>query len=120
MKTYSYSEKLNYFVNRSKDSKSVKQAWYFYGKAKNLTRWYELTDEQVEQHKLFMEKYAKAIERKWASAPVQQPKVAEPKVELPKVVQPEVSKNGRTNNALRVKAVIANLEASISILKEIK
>ena len=120
MKTYSYSDKLTYFVNKSKNSVSTKQAWYFYGKAKNLAKWYELTDKQLEQHKEFLAKYAESIEQKFGSTNTQKPTASAPAPKLPKVVEPSVSKNGRTNNALRVKAVIANLEASIEILRAIK
>jgi hypothetical protein len=118
--TYSYSQKLTYFVNKSKNSVSAKQAWYFYGKAKNLAKWYELTDKQLEAHKEFLAKYAKSIENKFGSTTTQKPTASAPAPKLPKVVEPAVSKNGRTNNALRVKAVIANLEASIEILRAIK
>ena len=124
MKTYSYSDKLTYFVNQSKNSVSVKQAWYFYGKAKNLTRWYELTDKQLAEHKEFMTKYAKSIEKKFGSAKTQKPTasapVSAPAPKLPTATQPAVSKNGRTNNALRVQAAIENLKATISILEGIK
>mgnify|MGYP003128028031 CR=1 FL=1 len=124
MKTYSYSDKLTYFVNKSKNSVSTKQAWFFYKKAKALTKWYELTDKQLAEHKVFLEKYAKSIENKFGSTTTQKPTASAPASapapKLPSVVEPSVSKNGRTNNALRVKAVIANLEASIEILRAIK
>ena len=126
MKTYSYSDKVIYFTNKAKDSKSSKQAWYFYGKVKNLVKWYELSEEEMSGHLAYLPKLAKAIENKYgstkkeakASAPVT--KVTAPAPKLPSVVEPAVSKNGRTNNALRVKAVISNLEASIEILRAIK
>mgnify|MGYP007061964790 FL=1 len=126
MKTYSYSDKVIYFINKAKDSKSSKQAWYFYGKVKNLVKWYELSEEEMSGHLAYLPKLAKAIENKYgstkteakASAPVTE--VTAPAPKLPSVVEPAVSKNGRTNNALRVKAVISNLEASIEILRAIK
>jgi hypothetical protein len=126
MKTYAYNDKVVYFTNKAKNAISTKQAWYFYGKVKNLVKWYELTEDQMAQHLAYLPKLEKAIERKFgstkteakASAPAT--KVAEPTTKLPEVVKPAVSKNGRTNNALRVKAVITNLEASIEILRAIK
>ena len=127
MKNYSYNDKVVYFTNKAKDSKSSKQAWYFYGKVKNLVRWYELTEEEMLGHQAYLPKLAKAIENKFGSTKVEAvkpkpvaTKVAEPSFTAPAVVQPEVSKNGRTNNALRVKALIANIEAALEIAKEIK
>jgi hypothetical protein len=128
MKTYSYNDKVIYFTNKAKDSKSSKQAWYFYGKVKNLVRWYELTEEEMAGHQSYLPKLAKAIEKKFGSTKVESTKVVatttakvvESSFTAPAVVQPEVSKNGRTNNALRVKALIANIEAALEIAKEIK
>mgnify|MGYP003624414338 CR=1 FL=1 len=126
MKTYSYSDSVTYYTNKAKDSVSIKQAWFCYGKVKNLTRWYELTDDQVNSHKVYLTKLGKAIELKYEGTKVETKvvkpvsKKAEPSVKLAEPISVDVSKNGRTNNALRVKAVIENLEASIEILRAIK
>lgn len=125
MKKYTYSETANYYVAKAKDAKTAKQAWFYYYKLRNVVRFYDLTDEQFAKHKDFVVKFGEAIKNKFSgevaettkpqkttsSAPA--PKLAEP-------TQPAVSKNGRTNNALRVQAVITNLEASIEILRAIK
>jgi len=131
MKTYAYNDKVVYFTNKAKNAISTKQAWYFYGKVKNLVKWYELTEDQMAQHLAYLPKLEKAIERKFGStleraierkfdSPKTEAKASAPATKLPEVVKPSVSKNGRTNNALRVKAVITNLETSIEILRAIK
>lgn len=120
MKTYSYSDKVQYFTNKAKNAVSTKQAWWFHKKVRNLAQYYDLTDNQLAQHKAYLDKFAKSIENKFGKTTPQKPTASAPAPKLPKVVQPAVSKNGRTNNALRVKAVIANLEASIEILRAIK
>ena len=48
MKTYSYSDKVQFFTNKAKTAVSTKQAWYFYGKLKGVTRYMELTQEEAE------------------------------------------------------------------------
>ena len=129
MKKYTYSETANYYVAKAKEAKTSKQAWFYYYKLRNVVRFYDLTDEQFAKHKEFVGKFGEAIKNKFsgevaettkpqkttssAPASVPTPKLAEP-------TQPAVSKNGRTNNALRVQAVISNLEASIEILRAIK
>ena len=124
MKTYSYSDKVQYFTNKAKNAVSTKQAWYFHKRVRSLAKFYELTDKQLDEHKAYLDKFAKVIEEKYGKTTIQKPtasaSVSAPAPKLPKVVEPSVSKNGRTNNALRVKAVIANLEASIEILRAIK
>lgn len=127
MKKYTYSESITYYVDKAKNSKSPKQAWFYYYKARNSARFYDLTDKQFTEHKEFMLKFGEAIKRKFDSAEVvakptnkATPSKVEATIEVAKPVSPEVSKNGRTNNALRVQAVIKNLQASIEILEAIK
>lgn len=121
MKTYSYSDKVQWFTNKAKAAVSAKQAWYFYGKVRNLTNYMELTKEEAEHHSAYLPKLAKAIEKKFGgTTKTQKPTASAPAPKLPKVTQPAVSKNGRTNNALRVQAAIQNLKATISILEDIK
>jgi len=121
MSKYNYTQSVAYYVEQCKNSVSVKQAWFYYGKVKNLTRWYELTDKQMAEHQAFLPKLGKAIEKKWGeTTKTQKPTASAPAPKLASPVQPAVSKNGRTNNALRVKAVIENLKASIEILEAIK
>lgn len=126
---YTYTESMNYYVAKAKNAKTEKQAWFYYYKSRNLTRFYEMTAEQFEDHKTFMVKFGEAIKRKFGSvataakpskAKTQKPTASAPAPKLAEPTQPAVSKNGRTNNALRVEAVIANLEASIEILRAIK
>ena len=121
MKTYSYSDKVQFFTNKAKTAVSTKQAWYFYGKLKGVTRYMELTQEEAEHHAAYLPKLAKAIEKKFGgTTKVQKPTASASAPKLPKATQPAVSKNGRTNNALRVQAAIQNLKATISILEDIK
>jgi len=122
MKNYTYSETANYYVAKAKEAKSSKQAWFYYYKLRNVVRFYDLTDEQFAKHKEFVSKFGEAIKNKFSNevTETQKPTASAPAPKLATPTQPAVSKNGRTNNALRVKAVIANLEASIEILRAIK
>lgn len=122
MKTYTYSETANYYVAKAKEAKSSKQAWFYYYKLRNVVRFYDLTEEQFAKHKEFVAKFGEAIKNKFSNevTETQKPTASAPAPKLATPTQPAVSKNGRTNNALRVKAVIANLEASIEILRAIK
>lgn len=122
MKKYTYSETANYYVAKAKAAKTSKQAWYFYYKLRNVVRFYDLTDEQFAKHKDFLVKFGEAIKNKFSNevTETQKPTASAPAPKLATPTQPAVSKNGRTNNALRVKAVISNLEASIEILRAIK
>lgn len=122
MKKYTYSETANYYVAKAKEAKSSKQAWFYYYKLRNVVRFYDLTEEQFAKHKEFVAKFGEAIKNKFSNevTETQKPTASAPAPKLATPTQPAVSKNGRTNNALRVKAVIANLEASIEILRAIK
>lgn len=122
MKKYTYSETANYYVAKAKDAKTSKQAWFYYYKLRNVVRFYDLTEEQFAKHKEFVAKFGEAIKNKFSNevTETQKPTASAPAPKLATPTQPAVSKNGRTNNALRVKAVIANLEASIEILRAIK
>lgn len=125
MKKYTYSETANYYVAKAKEAKTAKQAWFYYYKLRNVVRFYDLTDEQFAKHKEFVGKFGEAIKNKFSdqvteTAKPQNTTAPAPAPKLAKPTEPAVSKNGRTNNALRVQAVIANLEASIEILRAIK
>jgi len=122
MKNYTYSETANYYVAKAKDAKTSKQAWFYYYKLRNVVRFYDLTEEQFAKHKDFVAKFGEAIKNKFSNevTETQKPTASAPAPKLATPTQPAVSKNGRTNNALRVQAVISNLEASIEILRAIK
>ena len=109
MKTYSYSDKVQFFTNKAKTAKyRTKQAWYFYGKLKGVTRYMELTQEEAEHHAAYLPKLAKAIEKKFGgTTKVQKPTASASATKLPSATQPAVSKNGRTNNGLRVKPLFS-------------